>query len=313
MEHAPPRPRRGGRGDPASGTIRGRGGPRADAGRAAPSRSRVPSMRKPAALLVLATALALAAPDALACTNILVTKGASADGSTMITYAADSHELYGELYFTPGRRPPLRRDARDRRVGHRQDARPHPAGAGDLPGRREHERAPGRDRRDDLGRPQGARRCRPASSTTARSCGSRLERSKTAREAIEVMTKLDGRVRLRLGGGVALHRRPERGLGPGDHRQGGEAEGGRLGRREGPRRDDRRPREPAARPRVPAQRPEERRLLEGRRLLRPREGVVHGEGRGVLLRRRLRAAPRRDPPRAATRASGASSAARRRR
>jgi dipeptidase len=58
-------------------------------------------MRKPAAALVLATALALAAPDTLACTNILVTKGASADGSTMITYAADSHELYGELYFTP--------------------------------------------------------------------------------------------------------------------------------------------------------------------------------------------------------------------
>ncbi|MBU2465820.1 MAG: C69 family dipeptidase, partial [Bacteroidetes bacterium] len=33
-----------------------------------------------------------------ACTNYLVTKGASADGSTMITYAADSHVLYGELY-----------------------------------------------------------------------------------------------------------------------------------------------------------------------------------------------------------------------
>ncbi|MBK9090519.1 MAG: C69 family dipeptidase [Holophagales bacterium] len=58
-------------------------------------------MRKPAAFLALATALAVVAPDALACTNILVTKGASADGSTMITYAADSHELYGELTFTP--------------------------------------------------------------------------------------------------------------------------------------------------------------------------------------------------------------------
>lgn len=34
-----------------------------------------------------------------ACTNILVTKGASKDGSTMISYAADSHVLYGELYF----------------------------------------------------------------------------------------------------------------------------------------------------------------------------------------------------------------------
>ncbi len=37
------------------------------------------------------------------CTNILVTKGASSDGSTMITYAADSHTLYGELYFRPAR------------------------------------------------------------------------------------------------------------------------------------------------------------------------------------------------------------------
>ena len=35
------------------------------------------------------------------CTNFLITKGASADGSTMITYAADSHTLYGELYFQP--------------------------------------------------------------------------------------------------------------------------------------------------------------------------------------------------------------------
>ncbi len=35
------------------------------------------------------------------CTNFLVTKGASNDGSTMITYAADSHTLYGELYFQP--------------------------------------------------------------------------------------------------------------------------------------------------------------------------------------------------------------------
>ncbi|MGD9978189.1 MAG: dipeptidase [Bacteroidales bacterium] len=35
------------------------------------------------------------------CTNYLVTKGASLDGSTMISYAADSHIRYGELYFKP--------------------------------------------------------------------------------------------------------------------------------------------------------------------------------------------------------------------
>ena len=40
-------------------------------------------------------------PEADACTNILVSKGASADGSCMISYAADSHTLFGELYFRP--------------------------------------------------------------------------------------------------------------------------------------------------------------------------------------------------------------------
>ncbi len=39
----------------------------------------------------------------LACTNFLVTKGASVKGSTMITYSADSHQLYGELYFWPAK------------------------------------------------------------------------------------------------------------------------------------------------------------------------------------------------------------------
>ncbi len=38
-----------------------------------------------------------------ACTNFLVSKGASADGSTIITYSADAHTLYGELYYTPAR------------------------------------------------------------------------------------------------------------------------------------------------------------------------------------------------------------------
>jgi len=36
-----------------------------------------------------------------ACTNFLVTKGATVGGTPMITYAADSHTLYGELYYWP--------------------------------------------------------------------------------------------------------------------------------------------------------------------------------------------------------------------
>lgn len=38
---------------------------------------------------------------AQACTNFLITPGASVDGSSMISYAADSHVLYGELYHYP--------------------------------------------------------------------------------------------------------------------------------------------------------------------------------------------------------------------
>ncbi|HEX2937189.1 MAG TPA: C69 family dipeptidase [Bacteroidales bacterium] len=41
--------------------------------------------------------------SAFACTNYIVTRGASADGSVMITYAADSHTLYGELYYRPAK------------------------------------------------------------------------------------------------------------------------------------------------------------------------------------------------------------------
>jgi len=39
--------------------------------------------------------------DIQACTNFIITKGASVDGSVMITYSADSHQLYGELYYRP--------------------------------------------------------------------------------------------------------------------------------------------------------------------------------------------------------------------
>ncbi len=50
-------------------------------------------------LLLLTTLLAV--QKAEACTNLIATRGATTDGSVMITYAADSHQLYGELYFRP--------------------------------------------------------------------------------------------------------------------------------------------------------------------------------------------------------------------
>ncbi len=63
-------------------------------------------------IIVMAAAVA-ASFDADACTSLIAAKGATADGSVMVTYAADSHNLYGELY--------------------RQPAADHPAG-GNAPG-----------------------------------------------------------------------------------------------------------------------------------------------------------------------------------
>ena len=50
-------------------------------------------------ILAVLAALTLSSIDSKACSNVLVTKGASTDGSNIISYAADSHQLYGELYF----------------------------------------------------------------------------------------------------------------------------------------------------------------------------------------------------------------------
>ena len=61
-------------------------------------------MYKNKAFALLGTALSaammlLGAPEADACTNIIVTKGASTDASTLVSYAADSHTTYGDLFF----------------------------------------------------------------------------------------------------------------------------------------------------------------------------------------------------------------------
>ena len=49
-------------------------------------------------LLIMALLLPIAA---FACTNFLVGKAASADGSTMVSYAADSYGMFGFLHFAP--------------------------------------------------------------------------------------------------------------------------------------------------------------------------------------------------------------------
>ena len=52
------------------------------------------------ALLMLSASL-MPGNGAKACTNIIVTRGASKDNSCIVSYAADSHVLYGELYYHP--------------------------------------------------------------------------------------------------------------------------------------------------------------------------------------------------------------------
>jgi dipeptidase len=57
-------------------------------------------------ILILFLSLLLSKQSADACTNFIITKGASKDGSVMITYSADSHVLYGELYYWPAKNWP---------------------------------------------------------------------------------------------------------------------------------------------------------------------------------------------------------------
>ncbi len=58
-------------------------------------------MKKRGFIFTLLMFFAMGVP-VLACTSYLVTPGASSDGSSMISYAADSHIRYGELYYFEG-------------------------------------------------------------------------------------------------------------------------------------------------------------------------------------------------------------------
>lgn len=57
-------------------------------------------MNKYLSTILLLPAL-LCGADALACTSLVATPGATTEGSSMVTYAADSHTLYGALYKQP--------------------------------------------------------------------------------------------------------------------------------------------------------------------------------------------------------------------
>ena len=52
-------------------------------------------------IAIVALAAVSAGGSAFACTSLIAAPGATKEGSSMVTYAADSHVLYGELYNQP--------------------------------------------------------------------------------------------------------------------------------------------------------------------------------------------------------------------
>jgi dipeptidase len=158
-------------------------------------------IRRPLALplAALVAASALAASPARACTNILVSRGATADGSTLVTYAADSHDLYGELYYTAAARHPagatrevVEWDTGDR-LGQIRQAEVTYNVVGNM---NEHQVAIGETTfggRDELVDPKGGIDYGSLMYVA-------LERARTAREAIDVMTSLVGEYGYRSSG-----------------------------------------------------------------------------------------------------------------
>ena len=64
------------------------------------------SLRTEAQAIVLAAAAICLLPTALGCSNLLVSKGASKDGSVQLAYNADSGGLYGSLGLYPAQDHP---------------------------------------------------------------------------------------------------------------------------------------------------------------------------------------------------------------
>jgi dipeptidase len=142
---------------------------------------------------IIAAAVLSAAivPATLACTNLLVGKKAPVNGSTMISYNADSHQLYGDLQFTP---------AADHQVGEMRQVidwdsqRP----LGHVPQPAHTYRVVGNQNewQVTIGESTWGGDLSLMDTTAIVDYGSlmyiALERSRTAREAIDVMTQLVG-------------------------------------------------------------------------------------------------------------------------
>jgi len=63
-------------------------------------------IRKTISVFLVALIINIAGSKVNSCTNFIAGKNATTDGSTLITYSADSHSLYGELYHWPAKEWP---------------------------------------------------------------------------------------------------------------------------------------------------------------------------------------------------------------
>ncbi len=125
----------------------------------------------------------------LACSNIMVTRGASKTGSTMVSYTADSHCLYGALYYLAAadHAPGAMRVVREWDTGTILGEIPEAAHTYSVVGNmNEHQLV--------IGESTWGGRSELHDSTGIIDYGSMmyiaLQRAKTAREAVEVMTSL---------------------------------------------------------------------------------------------------------------------------
>lgn len=140
-------------------------------------------------LATLISFLFLIQESALPCTNFLITKGATKDGSTMISYSADSHVLFGELYFWPAKDYPAGTmvDVKEWDTGKWLGKIPQVSHTFSVVGNmNEHQLA--------IGETTYGGRSELQDSTGIMDYGSliymTLQRAKTAREAIQIISKL---------------------------------------------------------------------------------------------------------------------------
>lgn len=148
-------------------------------------------MKKKTILWALAALMAAAPTTADACTNLIAAKGATTDGSVMMTYSADSHNLFGFLHHSPAGKHPK---GSVRKIFEWDTNKP----LGEIPEAEETYNVIGNMNEHQVvigestwgGRPELADTTGQAVMDYGSLIYVTLERAKTAREALDIMTDL---------------------------------------------------------------------------------------------------------------------------